>query len=155
MVLYRPRFIEQPPHVLIFHPKVSHHCYKLASRDRYKLTNSKPPRPYSLTAGRRTFQAGNCYTLTLYDWQAKGESNLTHSALFPGLPRTSPSAPGRAGPLFIGRTLPSSILSRKYQLYSSQWVVSHTFQFSSKRAADKVTIQPAFLLTCVRTLCVT
>lgn len=86
-VLYLPRFIVQPPHVLFFHPKVSHHCYKLASRERYKLTNSKQPRHNSLKAARRTFQARNCYTLTLYDWQAKVEAtshSLPCSLGFPG-----------------------------------------------------------------------
>lgn len=132
------------------------HCYKLPGRERYKLTNSKLPKvdTPSEKGTERTKRQG---TVTL----TAGTDNLKPSTLT--APSTShpyaglwccyslkllhlcPTGPGQYS---ILRTLPYNVLSLKYWLYSSQRVFSHTFKLSSQRAADNVTIQPGFLLTC-------
>lgn len=70
--------------------------------------------------GQRTFQAGNCFTLTLYDWQRKGGNNLTVSSVFRDFqdqpqcvcPLSALLVPIQAGPLSIGKTLPHRVESK-------------------------------------------
>lgn len=149
-VLYLLGFIEQPPYVLLFHPKVSHHCYKLASRERYKLTNSKQPRGYSLTAAQREPSRQGTVTLLHRMTGSRKVEATSHPLLCSlGLPGPAPELLAGLGHFPLRGLCLTVFLSLKYSLYSSQWVFSHTFEFSSKRAADNVTIQPGFLLTCV------
>lgn len=155
-VLYLLRFIEQPPQVLFFHPKVSHHCYKLASRERYKLTNSKQPRQYSLTAGRREPSRQGTVILLHCMTGRRKVGATSHSLLCSlGFPGPAPVLLAGLGHFSLGGLCLPVFWVESTSFIAASGVVSHTFQFSSKRAADKVSIQPAFLLTCVRTLSVT
>lgn len=58
-VFYHLGFIKSSLPFLTLHPKVSHHCYKLANRERYKLTDRQQPRTYSLIIGGVGVEVGS------------------------------------------------------------------------------------------------